>query len=548
MKKNIDLSNLSPEEMAKVIQVLNLQNNELQSRNNKLENKTNKLQSRTDELVKKNIKLTRKNDRLEAEIKRINLKNEELLKALLISNEKFNIQRSQRFGAKTEQNSKNEFNEAEKHSSKSKGRGRTYGSKNFDVSYLESHVTETVYESPQESVCPECGEQLITIGSDTSYKVTVDLSSIDLKVIKYVSEKRVCPSCKKIYQKLKTDNYPNSICTPTLASSIMTNKFLLGVPYYRQSKYMFDQMKVSRQDLCNYQIRSTDLLSPLYKRLKVHLLDSRAKCLCADETTIKVLSEKERSTSYMWVYLSSYYDLPIYYYEYKKDRSRNNPHEFLKGFKGYLLTDAYQGYNDIDNVKNCYCWAHARRKFYDIVKILKPEQLKGSKANRTVELMDVLLSKEKKMRVENYTPSMIKEVRNSKDYLIDLQNVKEYVESISASPESSLGKAVSYLLSRWEGFVMYINDGHIEMTNNISERAIKPYVIARKNFLFNISDIGAESSAVFFSLQQTARANLLNSEKYIAKVLELIKPNMSEEELDELLPWNLKKKYNLRLN
>lgn len=153
----------------------------------------------------------------------------------------------------------------------------------------------------------------MTIGSDTSYKVTVDLSFIDLKVIKYVSEKKVCPSCKKIYQELKSDNYPNSICTPSLAASIMTNKFLLGVPYYRESKYMFDQMKVSRQDLCNYQVKSTDMLNPLYKRLKSHLLDTKSKCLCADETTIKVLGEKERSTSYMWVYLSSYFDLPIYF-------------------------------------------------------------------------------------------------------------------------------------------------------------------------------------------------------------------------------------------
>ena len=102
-----------------------------------------------------------------------------------------------------------------------------------------------------------------------------------------------------------------------------------------------------------------------------------------------------------------------------------------------------------------------------------------------------------------------------------------------------------YLLKHWKKFTTYLEDGHIEMTNNISERAIKPFVIARKNFLFNATTGGVSSSAIIFSLQQTARANLLDPEKYIAKVLELIKPNMSSDELDSLLPWNIAKSYNL---
>ena len=149
------------------------------------------------------------------------------------------------------------------------------------------------------------------------------------------------------------------------------------------------------------------------------------------------------------------------------------------------------------------------------------------------------------MREEKYLPHQIYEERNNEKYLALLDDVKKYAEEINAIPDSSLGKATKYLLNHWKEFTTYLEDGHIEMTNNISERAIKPFVIARKNFLFNATCDGAYSSAIIFSLQQTARANLLDSEKYIAKVLELIKPNMSNDELDNLLPWNIAKSYML---
>lgn len=127
-----------------------------------------------------------------------------------------------------------------------------------------------------------------------------------------------------------------------------------------------------------------------------------------------------------------------------------------------------------------------------------------------VELIDVVLTKERDMRDKKIIPTKIEEERNSQLYKEALEEIRSYAESIDASPESALGKARNYLLSRWEVFTMYINDGHIEMSNNISERAIKPFVIARKNFLFNITSDGAQSSAIFFSLQQTARANMLD--------------------------------------
>ena len=514
--------------------------------NNSMKKEENYQKLSKEELIKLLLKKEENFDKLkeeyEAKFKAMQIKINEQLKEIEALKEKNILSRVRQFSPKSEHTKvHNEFNEAE---SNDKKRGRKQGSKNFDYEYLEKHVSKEIVLEPEEEICSTCGETLISAGEDITYKLDYEPSK--LIVTKVISKKKACPKCNKIYQEIKDDVFPHSICTPSLASAIMTNKFLIGIPYYRQSEYFFDNgIKLSRQDLCNYQLRATDLLEPLYQRLKIHLLNTKSKCLCADETTLRVLDVNDKSKCYMWVYVTSYYDQPIYYYEFQKSRSKENPKAILKGFKGYLLTDAYQGYNDIENVKNCYCWAHARRKFYEIVKTLKPEQLKESKAYGMVQRIDKLFHIEEIMRKNKYLPHQIREERNNEKYLELLNDVKKYAENINAIPESALGKAKNYLLNHWKEFTTYLEDGHIEMTNNISERAIKPFVIARKNFLFNATCDGASSSAIIFSLQQTSRANLLDSEKYIAKVLELIKPNMSNDELDSLLPWNISKLYNL---
>lgn len=493
-------------------------------------------------LLKKEDDFNRKIEEYEAKFKAMQIKINEQLKEIETLKEKNILARVRQFCPKSEHSiENNEFNEAESVTQK---RGRKQGSKNFDYDYLERHVSKEIILESKEEKCSTCRETLISIGEDITYKLDYEPSK--LIVTKVISKKKACPKCNKIHQEIKDDVFPHSICTPSLVSAIMTNKFLVGIPYYRQSEYYFDNgIKLSRQDLCNYQLRATELLEPLYQRLKIHLLNTKSKCLCADETTLRVLDVNDKSKCYMWVYVSSYYDQPIYYYEFQKSRSKENPKAILKGFKGYLLTDAYQGYNDIENVKNCYCWAHARRKFYEIVKTLKSEQLNESKAYGMIQRIDKLFHIEEMMRKNKYSPHQIREERNKESYLVLLKDVKKYAEDINATPESALGKANNYLLKHWKEFTTYLEDGHIEMTNNISERAIKPFVIARKNFLFNATCDGASSSAIIFSLQQTARANLLDSEKYITKVLELIKPNMSNDELDNLLPWNITKSYNL---
>ena len=470
----------------------------------------------------------------DAELYETRKERDEALKKLEEINEAKAISRAKLFKRKSEIR-KNVFNEAEETKEKinnnSNNRGRKSGSKNFDYAYLESHVDETIELLPKEANDPSN----TYIGDDISYKI--EYIPGRYKITKIISKKYVSKD-GKIFECTKDDSFPHSICTPSFASQIMKDKFLLGIPYYRQSMYYYDEgIKLSRQDLCNYQLKSTEILKKFYDRLKYHLINNHAKVICADETTLKIV--KENVTGYLWVYLTSYYDNPIYIYDGALNRKSENPIEFLKDYKGYLLTDAYSGYAKVSNVINCYCWVHARRNFLDIIKGLDNKQIMVSKSQKMVDMIDELLHLEKEYRDNLLTPNEIKLKRNSTEYLDKIKNIKEYLEKIDASLSSPLGKARDYMLKRWDGFTNYLKDGYVEMTNNISERAIKPFVIARKNFLFSYTKNGADSSAIYFSIQQTARANGLDPAKYIEELLNNIKPTSTNEEIDSLMPWNL---------
>lgn len=474
-----------------------------------------------------------KYDDLEAKFYEVQKERDEYLKELEKVKEAKAISRAKMFARKSEIR-KNTFNEAEETKEKeeaSSNKGRKVGSKNFDYEYLSNHVDETIYLEPK-----DIDESCVYIGEDISYKISWIPGRF--KITKIISKKYVSND-GKIHQQIKDDPFPHSICTPSFASQIMKDKFLLGVPYYRQAQYYYDEgVKLSRQDLCNYQLRATEILKKYYERLKYHLINNHAKVICADETTQKLV--KEKRTGYIWVYLTSFYDNPIYIYEAALDRKATNAIEFLKDYKGYLLTDAYPGYGKVPNVINCYCWVHARRNFMDIIKALDAKQKAVSKSQKMVDMIDDLLHLEKDWRDNLLPPNEIKNKRNSKDYLAKLDDIKDFLDNIDASPSSPLGKARDYMLKRWDGFTNYLKDGHVEMTNNISERAVKPFVIDRKNFLFSFTKNGADSSAIYFSIQQTARANGFDPGEFTEMLLTKLRNDSTDEEIDALMPWNIK--------
>lgn len=490
-------------------------------------------------------------DALEARFRKLQEKLEEKVKELEAIQEKRRVERARIFVPKTEtmkdEPEEQVVNEAEGCHREERGKpGRKRGSRNFNTEWLEKHVedTEVLFPEEYERLKAE-GHVLVEMGEDVSYKV--ESTPARHKVTKIIRKKFADRTKDTVIQALADprDFFPHSVATPSLAAELINGKMVLGLPYYRMENNDFlSGVGISRQTMCRIQFEVSDLLKPIYGRMADILL--KDKVVYADETTLKVIGSG-KSNCYMWVYSSGHYSNPVYVYEFSKDRDGDNPRRMLKRFSGHLVTDAYQGYNGIDGVKNCFCWAHARRNFVEIVKSIGAEARKDSKAAEAVRLIDAVFMEERKMREAGWGPEKIRAARNSEGYQKLLKDVKGCLTETEKTAVGKLLTACKYMLKRWDSFIRYCDDGHIEMTNNISERAVKPFVIARKNFLFSGNADGAESTAEVFSLVQTARANGVDPEKYLAKCIELavgIKPN-DRKEWDRLLPWNLSKEFNL---
>jgi hypothetical protein len=324
---------------------------------------------------------------------------------------------------------------------------------------------------------------------------------------------------------------------------IMHRKYCEAVPLYRQEQQFINfGIQLSRQNLANWVMHgANNWLKLLYNRLHTYLV--KEPVIHADETTMQVLAEKGKkptSKSYMWLYSSGRYGKGIFLYEYQSSRAKKHPKTFLKEFKGYLQTDGYPGYNAVEDVTLVGCFAHARRGFTDALKAL-PKDAKGSRtvASEGLEFCNKLFNIEKAIKDKSYKERYETRLEKSKPILkafLSWLNTKER----QVLPKSSLGKAIKYCLNQWPKLEAFMLDGKLEISNNRAERAIKPFVIGRKNFLFSKSPKGAMASSIVYSIVETAKANGLNTFYYLNYLFEKL-PNIDIEnmdQLDELLPWS----------
>ncbi|HJD98266.1 IS66 family transposase [Mailhella massiliensis] len=397
-----------------------------------------------------------------------------------------------------------------------------------------------------ELVCPKCGDTMTEIGVEVVKRLKIE--PIRLVVEEHRYHTYACRTCDQ--EDIKTpvikaprekNIIPGSFATPEAIAHIMTQKFVMGSPLYRQEQELRRQgISLSRQTMSNWILRAAeDYLTPVYEQMHKELLGRAV--LHADETTLQVLHEpdkKPQSESYMWLYRTSGdTDKPIVLYEYQPGRGARHPKAFLTGFRGYLHTDGYAGYHNLsDEITVVGCWAHARRKFDEAVKSLPKGKAKGGSAtqglaycNKLFELEDTFsgLSPEERyvQRLEQAKPVL--------DALLAWANTR------TAAPKSALGKAFTYLKEQWPYLVNYLRDGRLEISNNRAERSIKPFVIDRKNFLFANTPKGAAGSAVIFSMIQTALENQLDPYRYLTWLLkmangtDLTRPDI----LRSLLPW-----------
>jgi len=384
---------------------------------------------------------------------------------------------------------------------------------------------------PEESQsCPACASSLHIMGKKV---VRRELKLIPAKatIVEHVQVTYSCRCCEKNAISVPVIKAPmpqplikGSFASPEAIAHIMVQKFVMGIPLYRQEQDWKRQgVLLSRQTMSNWLIRATeDWLEPVYDALKEWLLTHEV--LHADETTLQVLREPGKSAqskSYMWLYRTSGdAGAPIVLYEYQPSRGKEHPKTFLHGWGGYLHTDGYAGYHSLPpEITVVGCWAHARRKFDEALKSAsKPEQ-QNSGAFRGKRYCDKLFAIEKRLAV------LSAEDRHLKRREQALPALDEFFAWLKSQEphltKNAFGKAVRYTLDQWMYLRGYLLDGRLEISNNRAERSIKPFVIDRKNFLFANTPRGAKASAVMFSIIETAMENGINPFEYLVKLFSL---------------------------
>jgi len=394
----------------------------------------------------------------------------------------------------------------------------------------------------EDKVCDCCQSPLHKMGESSSE--TLEFVPAHIKVIKTIRPKYSCRHCEcnGIESIVKTalmpaTPIPKSMATASLLSQIITCKYQFGLPLYRQETMFSDiGIELSRQTMSSWMLRSAQLLEPLYCLLKETLLAEPA--IHADETPLKVI-KAEKTTSYMWVYCcgsdSASNSTNIVLYDYHNSRAAQCAIDFLDGYQGYMHVDGYKAYG-LTEAKLVACLAHIRRKFVDAKKI---------QAKKTTGKVDVVLNLIGKLYgIEQ----QIKEKSSEDKFTIRQSHAKPIVKELhdwlikhqdKIPPKSKLGEAISYSLNQFEKFQRYLEDGRLSIDNNRAERAIKPFVIGRKAWLFSNTCNGAHASAILYSLVETAKANGLVVHDYISQCLQHIaeQPN----NLEPLLLWNIKR-------
>lgn len=479
-------------------------------------------------LEKENEKKDKKIAKLEAEKKKLNLELEGMIKKYEKKAEQARRMMAEKYAPKTEKTKKigKCINEAEQEVKEKKKRKTPTQNFIYDLKKIATTIEIIDFDFEKEGVDRN---KVREMESDVFYKI--DVVPVEFAVRKVI-RKKYCDG-EKIYQPRVEEVFPHSPLTPSLAAHIITVKYELAVPIYRYAQYMQEGGFVINEDnLYNYVSKTAQLLKPIYDEMLKALLINGARVIHIDETPLKVInSDKEKC--YVFVYATSFWDFPIYIYEFKETRKTEHVYKYLANYDGYVVVDGYSGYNKLPKKQRCF--AHLRRKFTDCLKSLSKEDKERSKASKAIELINKLFIFEKTYRNSNYTADQIKEGRNSAEYKEAIKEMDEYILSIKSEKNASLMAAVKYYVNMKKDAYTFLEDGHIDLSNNTAERVVKPFTLGRRNFLFCKTEKGGIETGILYSIVQTAKANGLVVEKYLKYVIE----NIGHKEVDTLLPWSI---------
>lgn len=402
-----------------------------------------------------------------------------------------------------------------------------------------------------EKVCA-CGAELSRIGEEICEKL--DIIPAKVQVIRHIRPKYACRNCEGVESTGPTvliaspppQIIPKGIASPGLLAYVAVSKYADALPLYRQEK-MFERLgiEISRSTMAGWMVMAAQGCAPVMDLLYREL--HSGPLINVDETPIQVLNEPGRANttkSYMWVFRGGVPKKPVVIFRYSPTRSGQVPREVLQGYRGYCQTDAFSGYDgleqSIEGLELVGCFVHARRNFVKVIDARgKGAKAKPGSAEVALGYIGQLYNIEKAARAKDLTPSEIQQFRIERTKPV-LEEFKAWLEKRKdqTPPKGLLGMAIHYTLSRWPRLIRYLENGHITPDNNTAENAIRPFVVGRKNWLFAGSPNGADAAATLYSLIETAKACGLDPYQYLRFLFEKIPYANSQADYAALIPQN----------
>lgn len=409
---------------------------------------------------------------------------------------------------------------------------------------------ETIHDIPESEKICGCGTPFIRIGEEVCEKL--ETIPAQVRVRRHIRPKYACRVCEGSGD----EEHPavriapavpqliaKSIASPSVVAYMLTAKLCDALPFYRQEQgFARMGVDISRQDMANWTIQVAHRVEPLLALLRQQILGRPVVGI--DETPVQVLREDGRvdtSTSYMWVFLGGQPGRPVVDYRYHPTRSGRVPLEALSGYKGFIQTDGYDGYDELGRqpgILHAGCWAHVRRKFYEAYGVTR----KPGAAEEAMKRIKGLFTIERALREQDLQPEAFLKHRRRQVEPI-LEDLNGWLEDLQPKvpPATLLGQAIGYAVEQWPKLIRYLESPYLGPSNNGCERAIRPFVVGRKNWLFSGSPVGASASAGWYSLIETAKANAVEPYLYLRAILSRLPDSREPEAYRSLLPWQIEK-------